>query len=341
MTIANTRGYWSTNIGNSFFQICSEGILNEINANSFALPDAPGYINVRRGNPKNFFDFTEILDVDFVCIHGPFFRREFDKIYLNSLKKLSKRGVGIIGLGVGAMHYDKKSISYYEKWIKEIDFKLISTRDIETFNFLESFRLPFPVHNGVDLGFLLRFYCPQPKFLNNKKLICFNFDQIPEPTLIENNSGPITIDKKTYSFSKHLSQEPNLFLKKIFPYFRPYFKTFKSKNLAGYEIIRLDHRFNPYSRKKIYSDSNTFAMDTPEGYLLAYANSKLTLSNRVHANVATLSYGNSSMYFSNSKRAKLLDRLGLKDIYKKPMSLKKEILEEEKHNLINFILKNL
>ena len=82
-------------------------------------------------------------------------------------------------------------------------------------------------------------------------------------------------------------------------------------------------------------------MDTPEGYLLAYANSKLTLSNRVHANVATLSYGNSSMYFSNSKRAKLLDRLGLKDIYKKPMSLKKEILEEEKHNLINFILKNL
>ena len=88
-------------------------------------------------------------------------------------------------------------------------------------------------------------------------------------------------------------------------------------------------------------DKNTFAMDTPEGYLLAYANSKLTLSNRVHANVATLSYGNSSMYFSDSKRASLLDRLGLGEIYNKPMSLNPDLLEDEKNGLLNFIKNNI
>ena len=78
-------------------------------------------------------------------------------------------------------------------------------------------------------------------------------------------------------------------------------------------------------------------MDTPEGYLIAYANSELTLSNRVHANVATLSYGNTAMYFSDSKRATLLNRLDLSEIYNKPMTLDQDRLDEEKFNLLNFI----
>ena len=78
-------------------------------------------------------------------------------------------------------------------------------------------------------------------------------------------------------------------------------------------------------------------MDTPPGFLIAYANSLLTLSNRVHANVATLSYGNKAMYFSDSKRAKLLDRVGLNEIYNKPMSLSKEVLDNELNSLKTFI----
>ena len=78
-------------------------------------------------------------------------------------------------------------------------------------------------------------------------------------------------------------------------------------------------------------------MDTPEGYLLAYSNSKLTLSNRVHANVASLSYGNKAMYFSDSKRANLLNRLGLNTIYNKPVSLNFSELDFEKKELVLFI----
>jgi hypothetical protein len=339
MKVASVKGYWSTNIGNSLFQISAEGIFNEIGAEVITVPDAPGFMNVKKGNPENYFEFMDLLDVDYYCIHGPFFRKEFDKIYLENIKKLKRRGVKIIGLGVGAMHYDKESVKYYNQWLKECDFDLIATRDELTYNFLKG--KVKNLYNGIDLGFLIKFYKPQPNFINNEKLICFNFDQIPEPIFFEDKNGPILIDTKNYNYKKSLSNEPRGNLKKIFPFIRPYFKKFEDVSLNGYKIIRTDHRFNPYSRKKIYSDKNTFAMDTPEGYLLAYANSKLTLSNRVHANVASLSYGNTAMYFSDSKRANLLNRLGLEAIYEKPVNLNSSKLDFEKEELLKFIKTNL
>ena len=337
--IATVRGWWSTNIGNSLFQISAEGIFKEIGSQVITVPDAPGYMNVKKGNPNNYFEFMDLIDADYYCIHGPFFRKEFDKIYLENIKKLKRRGVKIIGLGVGAMHYDEKSIQYYNQWLKECDFDLVTTRDELTYDFLKG--KVRNLYNGIDLGFLIKFYRPQPNFINDKKLICFNFDQIPEPKFYEDKNGIILLDDKMYNFKKSLSNEPRGKFKKIFPYIRPYFKKFEEVSMNGYTIIRTDHRFNPYSRKKIYSDKNSFAMDTPEGYLLAYANSKLTLSNRVHANVATLSYGNPAMYFSDSKRAKLLDRLNLGEIYNKPMKLSSDILDLEKNNLVEFIKNNL
>jgi len=335
MKIASVKGYWSTNIGNSLFQISAEGIFNELGHEVISVPDVPGFMNVKKGNPENYFEIMDLVDADYYCIHGPFFRKEFDRIYLENIKKLKKRGVKIIGLGVGAMHYDETSVNYYNQWIKECDFDFIATRDELTFNFLKG--KVDNLYNGIDLGFLIKYYKPQNKLLNNEKLVCFNFDQIPEPNFYEDQNGVIKVGDKKFSYKKSLSNEPRGNLKKIFPFIRPYFKKFDSDNVNGFKIIRTDHRFNPYSRKKIYSDKNTFAMDTPEGYLIAYANSELTLSNRVHANVATLSYGNTAMYFSDSKRATLLNRLDLGEIYNKPMTLDQDRLDEEKFNLLNFI----
>ena len=335
MKIASVEGYWSTNIGNAFFQISANGILNDLGFEVFSVPDVPGFINVKKGNPNNYFEFMNELDTDYFCIHGPFFRKEFDKIYLNNIKKIRSRGIKVMGLGVGSMHYDSKSISYYNKWLKECEFDLISTRDLLTYNFLKG--TVRKLHNGIDLGFFISYYKPQPSFINDKKFICYNFDQIPEPIFFEDAKGPIKIGDKLFNYKKSLSGEPRGIFKKLFPYIRPYFKRFHNKQINQYDIIRLDHRFNPYSRKKIYTDANTFSMDTPPGFLIAYANSLLTLSNRVHANVATLSYGNKAMYFSDSKRAKLLDRLGLNEIYNRPMSISKDILDNELNSLKTFL----
>ena len=156
----------------------------------------------------------DFLDVDYYCIHGPFFRKEFDKIYLENIKKLKRRGVKIIGLGVGAMHYDEESIKYYNRWLKECDFDFISTRDELTYNFLKG-RVR-NLYNGIDLGFLIKFYKPQPNLIDNKKLICFNFDQIPEPVFFEDKNGPISIDNKNYNYEKSFSNEPRGIFKRFF-----------------------------------------------------------------------------------------------------------------------------
>lgn len=333
------KGWWSTNIGNSLFQISAKGIFEELGMDVVSVPDAPGFINVRKGNPTNYFDFNECLDVDYFCIHGPSFRKEFDKIYLQSLSKLSRRGVKVISLGAGCMDYDPSMMKYYQDWIKACNINVITTRDERTYDYLKE--AGSKIYSGIDLGFLISYYAPQPAFLNAEKVVCFNFDQIPEPVFQEDTNGVIAIDNTSYSYKKSFSREPRGMAKKLFPYIRPYLKTFQQREIDGKRIIRLDHRFNPYSRKKIYSDANTFAMDVPDGYLMAYANSQITLSNRVHANVATLSYGNRSMYFSDSKRALLLDRIGLSEIYNRPMSLDQDKLLEEKTKLLEFLKETL
>lgn len=327
--VATVEGYWSTNIGNALFQISAQEIFKSIGAEVIVVPDFPGYVNVKRGNPENYFEFMDRIECDYFCLHGPFLRREGVEIILPTLKRLVARGVKLIGLGVGAMHYDIEAVDSYSHWFEDIPFEFIATRDEVTYTFLNNMSNIKNLHNGIDLGFFISRFRPQPSFLNNKKLLCFNFDQIPEVKLFQSEQGSIVIGGKPYDYKKTFSGEPRGILKKLLPFVYPYFKTFKTNNLGGYEIIRLDHRYNPYSRKKIYSSYAGFAMDTPSGYLLAYANSALTLSNRVHANVASLSYGNMSMYFSDSKRAALLNRVGLNDIYEKPMSINQELIDTE------------
>lgn len=342
LTIATVEGYWSTNIGNALFQISAFEIFSELGYNVIKVPDLPGYINPSKGNPKDYFEIMDYIECDYFCVHGPFFRIESDKILIPLLKRLNARGVKIIGLGVGAMHYDAKALQYYKEWVNEIDFHLISTRDEVAYLFLKDF-LPKKtlLLNGLDLGFFISRFRPQPKLIDNKEIVCFNFDQIPEPYFNEDPKGVISVNDNNFSCRKSFSSEPKGILKKILPYYLPFIKKFNRRELGGYKVVRTDHRFNPYFGKKIYSNPNSFGMDTPAGYLLLYANSKLTLSNRVHANVATLSYGNKAMYFSNSKRAKLLDRVNLGDIYNKPMMLNQTIIDDELEILKDFLRLNL
>ena len=329
MKIATVEGYWSTNIGNALFQISAQEIFKSIGADVIVVPDLPGYINVARGNPSDYFEFMDKIDCDYFCVHGPLFRKESKQIIIPLLARLVKRGVKIIGLGVGAMHYDEATIRLYQKWFEDIPWHFISTRDERTYNFLKRFERIETLHNGIDLGFFISRFRPQPQLKGDEKIVCLNFDQIPEPKFLASASGVLKIGSDSYTYRKTLSAEPRGWLKKIWPFILPYFKSFSRTSFNEFDVVRLDHRFNPYSRRKIYHSPSGFGMDTPAGYLLAYANSELTLSNRVHANVATLSYGGRSMYFSDSKRASLLERVGLADIYTRPMVIDQKIIDSE------------
>ena len=109
------------------------------------------------------------------------------------------------------------------------------------------------------------------------------------------------------------------------------------KEIGGYQIVRPEHRFNPHITWKIYKHSNALASDEPFTYFTIYANTKLTLSDRVHACVATLAYGKPAMLFTPSPRARLFERLALYDIKSCPVVLDEGLLKKEQENEIEFL----
>lgn len=89
-TLAFVAGYWSTNIGNSFFQLGAQYVLRESfpYAKSALVADQPGYYNVNRGNPRNAFIPVEHMSIDYLAILGPFLRPECRGIWGETIEEL-------------------------------------------------------------------------------------------------------------------------------------------------------------------------------------------------------------------------------------------------------------
>ena len=94
---------------------------------------------------------------------------------------------------------------------------------------------------------------------------------------------------------------------------------------------------------------NTVISELPNDYLTIYKNVDVTYAERVHACIATLAFGNRAMLFSDTKRARLFDRIldrGTDEIKKEPIKADKVMLNTEKkkmvENTVNFynVLKN-
>lgn len=75
-------------------------------------------------------------------------------------------------------------------------------------------------------------------------------------------------------------------------------------------IVRAHHC--PRSINKRYlKDPNTLISDRPEDYLNLYANAKITYTDRVHACVATLAFGNSCQLHCDTPRTRLFEKVGI------------------------------
>lgn len=342
--IAVMAGYWSTNIGNSFFQLGAEYLMKQIfpNDNVFIFADQPGYWNVSKGNPANSLPLLENMQLDYLVIQGPFLRPEFNKIWQNTLRELQKNGTKIIVLAAGMMKYDDKNVRQYRRWLEETPPFIFSTRDSDTYKGVHD--LAEHSYDGVDTALFVADIF-EPPALNFGDYIVYNFDKWPEPQIwYTGDSTASGVPDISFEFDSH-----NWNVK--FPSFRKglvqksrLIQTLDSwipekvvDNLNGYHVVRTDHRTNPFYLRNTHRRPNTFAHDLPQGYLALYANTKLTLSNRVHACVATMVYGNSAMLFSATPRARLLDRLGATEISERPVRLDLDYISTEKRKMTEWL----
>jgi len=89
--------------------------------------------------------------------------------------------------------------------------------------------------------------------------------------------------------------------------------------------------------RKIYQRPNLLVSDNPKDYLTVYANAKEVHSNRVHACVATLSFGKPCKLYNKTKRALLLDRVDAGNVRERLTTLNSEEIERDKIKQMKFL----
>lgn len=108
---------------------------------------------------------------------------------------------------------------------------------------------------------------------------------------------------------------------------------FKDRN-----IIYTNHKPYPYSNIKKIVDKGIMCSDQPLDYLFVYANAEEVYSDRVHACIPTLSFGNKCRLYSDSPRIALFENVDLYDIQKELTQI--DNLQSRQEKQIEF-LKNI
>lgn len=347
--IAVLSGFWGTNIGNAFFNIGGKYVAEQIFPGESVewIQDQPGYWTFwdqSRGNQPNDLVLLKYLECDAIVIQGPVFTTTFRNLWGDTFRALKARGTKLIFLSSALFRFTDEEREQNLRFLDEIKPDIICTRDRPTY---EAFKDSAPhTYAGIDSGFFCsRAYHP---FSLNLKYIAVNYDRFPEPDItlaaadqeLEKDNYDQVLEALNYQWGLRY---PKLQMKlshmgKKESYLGAWLDRRKlPENIGEYNVIRPEHRFNPHINWKIYKQPNAVCSDEPFTYLTIYAGSSLTITDRVHACVATLAYGNPAILYKHSPRGQLFDRLDLGDIGKQVSVLDPELLLREQDAELAFL----
>lgn len=349
--VALVSGFWAQNIGNAFFNVGGKYILDTVFGSGQVqfVQDRPPYrtfYKQEKGDQNNAYRIHENLDVEYLVLQGPMLTKNFFHIWGEAFKALKGRGVKVLLIGAAFFKYTSEEVSAVEQFLKLYPPYLISTRDSESFQILEKLNLGCPVHDGVDSAFFVP-HVHLPLKLRDP-YYCFTFDRFPEPNLraihesVVEGADVIDVGSETLALTVPVIQNFFSHKGKSAAYFGHLMDMRKlPSDIGGVQIIRPEHRYTPHMTHKIYQHPNAIVSDEVFTYLSLYAHTELTLSDRVHACVMTLAYGNPARLFTPSPRKRLFSRLGLSDISNRVVSLDLEYLEEERQEEMDFLKEHL
>lgn len=355
MKVVVAGGGWSTNVGNAFFNLGTLHALRTVlpDVDVFLLSDQPGNLDfVRRRSPRNSLNIFNYLDADLVVLHGSVLTRYLPRVWAESFRKLRDRGAKVAFIGSGLFEYSKAEIQICRDFLKQYPPFVFMARDSETYQHFHD--LAEHSYDGIDCAFFL----PEaftPTGLGLPPYFILNFDKSPEPSIAclangncaglpaapaTNGVAQFELNSKHWGisfprFRGHLARR----LHKFYPYVESLIplQAARPESVGGQMIVRADHQFNPICLRKMFRSPNSFCWDLPEPYLCLYANADLTLTDRIHAALVTLAYGKPAMLFSSSGRARILERVGISGIDKKPVYLDQSRVAQERDKMLRFL----
>lgn len=337
-------GYWSQNIGNAFFQIGGEALLKSVlgNDNVFKVHDIPNHWTLHRkskGNADGWFDMISRIEADYVVFQGPSLDAYFELGYSGVLGRLAERGIEPVLLGIGFLNYTAEEVQQAKRLIEDTRIRTVSTRDRNTFQLLQQ----CASYDGIDSAFFLP-WAYQPVKLQTDGLIALNYERMSEPVglikqLLHGESA--SLEQAGASSGKW-----NRLLKRshALSYAATTLRPGRGRRLeriGRWEVARTVHRSNPANQKIFFQRSNSVVSDEPYTYCNLYANAEYTFSDRVHACVASLAYDRSAFFGFETKRASLLERVGLELPMTTPQRLDPSYLEQERSALREHLVHQL
>lgn len=346
--VAIVYGFWGQNIGNAFFNIGGRWIAEQIFPGQVAeILDQPGYRTFNRkskGNPPGDFGLLAKLDVEYLILQGPMLTLSFRTLWEPTFKALKARGTKIILLSAAFFRYTEDEIAAVKSFLKEYPPCLISTRDGDSYQIIKD--LAPHTYSGIDSAFFAPLAYNPVRFATAPYL-CLNFDQYPEPDFTVqtlSQQAPESFEKSFEVLGKRwFAKQPKLINRlagagqwQCYVAAMLDFRNLPTQ-IGGLEVIRTDHRFNPHITWKVYQHPNAVASDEPFTYFSLYAGAQLTLSDRVHACVATLAFGNPAMLYHPTPRARLFARVGLTEIRDRPCVLDQQYLNGERDAEVAFL----
>ena len=338
--VALVSGFWGQNIGNAFFNVGGKWILDQLFGpeNVAYIQDQPGYRTFHdgmKGNPERDFGLLSRLDVDYLVLQGPVLTQSMAALWGPTLRALQSRGTKILLIGAAFFKFTDAEITAARSFVESFRPHLVSTRDSRSFQVIKGWDLKSPIYDGLDSAFFIQRAVTPVRVVDD--YYAFNFDRYPEPNvkLVEEGDpvAAFSADGVGWALNVPTMVSKLAHRSKVQAYLgHAIDRRSLPSMINGRWIVRPEHRFNPHMTRKIYQHPNAVASDEPWTYFTLYANSRLTLADRVHACVATLAYGNPAMLFTPSPRAALFERLGLGHIKRQPVSLNADRLEQEQES---------
>jgi hypothetical protein len=326
---------WPTNIGNAFVNL---GAINSIKQ---ALGDAgtvdhfgglSSYLFTLHHQPENSLLLGALTRYDYVVIGGMTQCAANFEAAQTNLRQFMERGAKVVIAGGGAERYNDEEVRLVREWMQRLPIYGFISRDEYSY---ENYRdLAEHSYNGVDSAFYIADgFHPIP--LDDCEFVVLNFDKFPEP-ILRNPADPFPT-ASTVAPAKGWSLRA--LAKGILRRGERDEDSRPVLDLQGARVIRTHHSTWPTSlQDRMFSQKQTLISDLPSDYLTLYATAKAVYSDRVHACVATLSFGNRAMLFGKSNpRIRMFQRVRTPRIFDEPVSVDMDFLNTQKAEQVSFL----
>jgi hypothetical protein len=338
-------GCWPTNIGNGFVDLGVDVFVRAALGEQGRVWQSGGlspYLFGVHGCPERDLPMGRWIDVDYLVMGGMTQCVDHFRANEPTLRRFIERGARVIVAGGGACDYDAAEVAAVREFMESIPIHAFVSRD--TYSYEAYGDLAERAYDGIDSAFFVTDH-PSIYPLSVDEFVVSNFDNLPEPRIV--NASNLEA-KQTARVG---AEQPGMLMSRlrraggaVVHGRRPQPAADSSNDAVGGAIdaegrllMRTHHALIPH-RDRDFADPYTLMSDLPWDYLSLYARAHTTYSDRIHACIATLAFGNRAQLFGRDvPRLRMFERLGAGDIMKRPVSIDAQRLQSEKQRQVEFL----